>query len=91
MSQAPPPTATATGDRVYDGIPDDLIVFWEHVQIEAGMRNRLPEALAEAARLKGAPKTREEIRNWLRDLEGRLMMADVFSMILAAQSQAGRR
>jgi len=80
---------TVVGDRVYDAIPDDLQAQWQHVQVEAAMRSKLQEATAEAALLEKAPKTHEQIERWLRDLEERVVMDDIFNMMFGGQKPPG--
>ena len=82
-------TTTADGNRVYNSIPDGLIPQWDHVQIEAAMRSKLPQAQEEAARLKDDPKTYQEIQSWLHDLEGRIMVDGLLHMMFGVQQYRG--
>ena len=79
-----PTTAIVEGERVYDSIPDDLQMQWDHVRVEAAMRNRLKEAQAMVNRLKTEPKTYGEIQQALQDFEAQTMIPDVFSALFGA-------
>ena len=63
------PTNIIEGEPVYYSIPDDLQMFWDHIQVEAAMRNRLQDVQLIVDSLNTQPKTYKEIKQTLEKLQ----------------------